>query len=62
MVTQDKKLLFFLGAVTWLIALFIKVNIPELKDAATIYIDIISFVLIGFLIIEFVFKGRFSFK
>lgn len=53
------KLLFLLGVVGWLIALYLKVNVPEMSEPASVYVDIISFALICFLIIIFVFKGRF---
>lgn len=56
---KNKKLLFLLAVIGWLIALYVKVNISEAKEAAGIYVDVISFSLIVFLVFTFVFKGRF---
>lgn len=58
---NNDKLLFILGLTAWLIALFIKINIPARSEAASIYIDIISVSLVAFLIIKIAFKGKFRF-
>lgn len=61
---SKKQLKWFvlLGAVIWGIALFFKVNFPELRDAASTYVDIISFVMFLLLLVFLVFKGKFKLK
>lgn len=59
MVLKNQKILFFLAFIALVIALFTKINIPDLSKAADIYVDIILTFLIFALLITFVFKGKF---
>lgn len=58
MSNKNQRLLFILGISTLIIALFFRVNVPDLKDASEIYILILLTVLISLLVVRVVFHGK----
>lgn len=58
MITKNEKLFFIIAVGTLVLALYFKVNVPELRQAADIYVDVGSFVLLSFLVIKLIFRGK----
>jgi len=46
---KSKKLLFIVGFIAAIIALFYSINFPDLKNAANIYFNVIILALVAFL-------------